>query len=70
MNMELAGNIYFTMGTYLLVYTLIGVACLGAASYLMGRIFPRIRALISSVRVEGRPGRGDQDLHMAHGRPA
>jgi hypothetical protein len=69
MNLDLASNIYFTLGAYLFVCLLIGVACFGITSYLMGRFLPRIRTLISSVSAEGRPGRDDQDLHLAHGRP-
>jgi len=69
MNPELAGNIYFAVGTYLLIYMLAGIVCFGTASYLIGRILPRVRSLISSAVLQ-KGEQGGRDFRLPHDRPA
>jgi hypothetical protein len=67
MNMDLAGNIYFTLGSYLLAYMLVGVACLVAVAFVTGRIVPRIRSLVSSAQTKESGFVEPRDLRLAHG---
>jgi len=67
MNLDPAGSVYVAMGTYLLVYMLVGAACLGTATYFMARLFPRMRPLLLPGRNETHADRKDRDLPLARG---
>jgi len=65
MNLALAGNIYFTLGSYLFVSLIAATACFGAIGYLIGKIVPRVRLASSPDRGKIHGSR-EKDLHLAH----
>ena len=66
MNMDLAGNIYFTLGSYLLVYMLVGIASFGSIVFLIGRWFPGVRSAVSPARRGQSGARESKELRLAH----